>query len=645
MAVADEDRQAKAYGAVATGPRKGAEKTGYPGSDPVRPDGSAAGGRHRSSAWAACLVVASYLALSIASYWSAWSTSPTTHMQLGGDQFATVWFLRWIPFSLTHGHNPFFTIFGNYPFGVNLLTNTSVPLLGLVGSPVTLLFGPIATYNFWCTAALAGSATAGYFFARRWTTWRPAAWVCGLLYGFSPYQIAQSHGGHLNLTFVVLPPLILLATHDVLVRRQRTPPTAGVVLGLLVVAQFFVSSEVLASTLVVDAVCIIAVLVMGRRSVRAHLRPALVGVAWAAGVSAVLLTYPVWSALRGPGHINGPIQLVPQAYRADLLGPVVPNAFVWLAPAGLVRIADGFANSTAENGSYLGITLLITLAVGAVVLWRRSDVARTAVIGGIAAFVLSLGGWLVVRHPPGAIVSGLPLPERLFARLPLLANTIPVRYSLYVALFAGLLLALVLDRLHATVATRSASAGRSPSASAVLAGAVPLALALVCLVPLAPDLPLPGFADPDTPAYFTSPLLGATPAGSVSILYPYPSSAAPEGELWQAVSGMHFKSPGGYFLVRDGPGHTIGFSPVVSYGADTLTATVLIQLHAGTPPPETPQLRTALLAQFRSWNVRSLVASFESEPRPDGALQFLTWLVGRPPTRDIDVDVWNLLPG
>jgi hypothetical protein len=97
--------------------------------------------------------------------------------------------------------------------------------------------------------------------------------------------------------------------------------------------------------------------------------------------------------------------------------------------------------------------------------------------------------------------------------------------------------------------------------------------------------------------------------------------------------------------VRDGPGHTIGFSPVVSYGADTLTATVLIQLHAGTSPSETPQLRTALLAQFRSWNVRSLVASFESEPRPDGALQFLTWLVGRPPTRDIDVDVWNLLPG
>ncbi|HZM56417.1 MAG TPA: hypothetical protein VFC03_15455 [Acidimicrobiales bacterium] len=635
MAVADDDRHGRA----------GSEGTGHPGSERARPDGGAAGRGHRSPAWATCQVGASYLAVAITLYWSVWSTSPGTHMQLGGDQFATVWFLRWIPFALTHAHNPFFTTFGNYPFGVDLLTNTSVPLLGLVGAPVTLLFGPTASYNLWCTVALAGSATAGYLFARRWTSWRPAAWVCGLLYGFSPYEVAQSHGGHLNLTFVVFPPLILLATHEVVVRRQRAPLTAGVVLGLLVVAQFFVSSEVLASTLVVDAVCVIAVLVMGRRSIWEHLRPTLVGAAWAAGVSAALLAYPVWLALRGPGHINGPIQLVPQAYRADLLGPVVPDAFVWLAPTGMVRIADGFANSTAENGSYLGITLLVTLAVGTVLLWRRSAVARTAAIGGMAAFVLSLGGGLVIRHRPGAVVSGLPLPERLLARLPLLSNTIPVRYSLYVTLFAGLLLALVLDRLHSTVAARSASAGRSPGASALLAGSVPLALALVCLLPLAPDLPLPGVADPNTPAYFASPSLAATPAGEVSILYPYPSSAAPEGELWQADGGMHFKSPGGYFLVPDGPGHAIGFSPIVSYGADTLTATVLVQLHAGTPPPETSQLRTALLAQFRSWNVRSLVASFGSEPRPADALQFLTWLVGRPPVRDVDVDVWILLPG
>src|SRR5664280_2628144 len=48
MAVADEDRQAKAYGAIGTGPRKGAEKTGYPGSDPVRADGV--------RPWVACLL-------------------------------------------------------------------------------------------------------------------------------------------------------------------------------------------------------------------------------------------------------------------------------------------------------------------------------------------------------------------------------------------------------------------------------------------------------------------------------------------------------------------------------------------------------------------------------------------------------------
>src|ERR1700736_2767456 len=134
--------------------------------------------------WKTALVVALFLALAVAFYWNAWASGPTDHMQAGGDQFTTVWYLRWFPFALQHGLNPFFSDFGNYPFGVNLLTNTSVPLLGLVGSPTTLLFGPIASYNALSTLALAGSATAGYAFVRRWTTWRPAALAGGLLYGF-----------------------------------------------------------------------------------------------------------------------------------------------------------------------------------------------------------------------------------------------------------------------------------------------------------------------------------------------------------------------------------------------------------------------------------------------------------------------------
>ena len=590
---------------------------------------------------ATALVVATYVALAVVVYWNVWSAGITTHLQLGGDQYANVWFLRWTPFAVLHGINPLFSTYANYPFGVNLVTNTSSPLLGLLGMPVTLAVGSIATFNVLSTAALAGSATAGYAFARRWTTWRPAAWVAGLLYGFSPYEIGQATG-HLNLTFVVFPPLILLLVHEVTVRQVWSPRRAGITLGLLVTGQFFVSSELLASTVIMGTVCVVAVAVIGRRSLADHLRPAVAGTLWAGGVAVALLAYPVWFAVRGPGSISGPIQLVPEAYRADLLGLVYPGAYVWIAPSTLTRTSAAFANSVVENGSYLGISLVVVVVVSVLVLWRRSVPVRVAAVGGGVAWILSLGGALVVRSAPGASLTGFPLPERVFAHLPLLSNTIPVRYSLYVALFAGLVLAIALDTVHRRVRDRGRPDWlRTPVGSALVPGAV----ALLCLVPLIPAVPLQGIGDPGVPAYFSSPSLARLPAGSVALLYPFPSSSTPQGELWQAQSTLRFKMPGGYFLVPQPPGHAIAFSPTLGYDTDTLTARTLIALAAGTPPPETPALRALLVAQLRSWHVRTLLASTAGVAGPAQSVQFLTWLAGAPPVQDHDVLAWYHLFG
>ncbi|MGC8463709.1 MAG: hypothetical protein ACP5P9_08590, partial [Acidimicrobiales bacterium] len=162
----------------------------------------------RSPAAATVLAIVVYAALAVVVFWHLWTSDPTQVSQPGGDQFSNMWFLEWVPFAIAHGHNPFFSNFANYPFGVNLLTNTSALLLGLAASPITVVWGPVASFNVLLTLALPASATSGYFLARRFTTWRPAAFVAGLLYGFSPYEIAQS-AGHLNLTFVVFPPLVL----------------------------------------------------------------------------------------------------------------------------------------------------------------------------------------------------------------------------------------------------------------------------------------------------------------------------------------------------------------------------------------------------------------------------------------------------
>jgi len=170
-------------------------------------------------------------------------------------------------------------------------------------------------------------------------------------------------------------------------------------------------------------------------------------------------------------------------------------------------------------------------------------------------------------------------------------------------------------------------------------------VAVVCLVPLVPDLPIAGIVDTAAPAYFTSAALSATPSGRVSVLFPYPSSSTPEGQLWQSVAAMHFRSPGGYFLVPQGPQHHIAFTPAVPYAADTLTARVLGRVYLGTPPAETGALRAALLAQLRSWHVSDLVASLDDVPRPAVSLRFLTWLMGGPPATVLGVRIWHHVPG
>ena len=61
-------------------------------------------------------------------------------------------------------------------------------------------------------------------------TWPRAA--AGLLYGFSPFVVAHSSVGHLNLVWAVLPPALLWLLHALLVAPRPPPWRTGVLIGL-----------------------------------------------------------------------------------------------------------------------------------------------------------------------------------------------------------------------------------------------------------------------------------------------------------------------------------------------------------------------------------------------------------------------------
>jgi hypothetical protein len=606
-------------------------------------------GRKRK-AGSALVAAVFYLTLAVVAFWPVWRHHPTSDMQLGGDQWRNVWFLAWVPFALGHGLDPLFSAYANVPTGVNLLSGAGVPVLGLVFAPITLVWGPVATFNVVSTLALAGSAMAAYYLLRRLVQWTPAAFAGGLLYGFSPALVAQAMDGHINLSFEVMPPLILLVLHDLLITDRGTPRRRGVLLGLLVTAQFFISSEILFDTAIVALVGVVVAAVVGRDGLRERLRTAWRSLLPAAGVAVVLLAWPVWFLVRGPAHVAGKLQLVPQAYRSDVAGLAVPDSNQLFKIHGLLPHADQFSTTPGENGAYLGLTLLVALLLG--VIWlRRDHTVIVATVAGIATFVLSLGGALALDNRPRITGSGgaagrLPLPEGVFSHLPLLDNLVPGRLGILVALCAAVVLAVVLERLHSRPSAARSAVGRSGAhakqgrrSSTVV---IPALVAVVALVPLVPTLPFGGIGVSGTPVAYTSPGLGRPGVTPVSLVFPYPSNAFPQPLLWQAEADFDFKMPGGYFLVPQGPQHHLAFSGPLGYATDSPTGETLTGLAQGHVPARSPALRASLDAQLVAWRVTQVIATPATSVDPTASLAFLTWLLG-PPTTSLagGTDVWR----
>ncbi|MCU1490987.1 MAG: hypothetical protein JWM85_2392 [Acidimicrobiaceae bacterium] len=511
----------------------------------------------------ALVAVSSYALLGLVALYSVFpaSTVRLSTCACGGakDPVQTAWFLAWTPFALLHGHGFFVTNWLNYPVGVNLAQNTTMPLLGLLTAPITLTAGPVASENLLRWLAFPLSAWAAFFVARRLTGNAPAAWVAGLLYGFSPYMVAEG-SVHLNLIFVPLPPLIFFAIYELVVNQQRSALRSGLVLGALCAAQFYVSNEVLATTALVAAMAVVLLALLRPLEVPRRLRHALFGGLVAAAVLGVCCGYAISVMTSGPLHYSGPAQPRHSSFGADLLGPILPTSNELLAPGGSARVGSRLVGGTAnvdENGSYLGIPLLVATATLA--LWyRRERRMLFCLLVAVAAFVLSLGRSL---HIDGQVKRlGLSLPFAAVAHLPLMDSVLPARMALYVDFFLAMALALGLaalarDRTARQLRIGAASPGighpdRQRSGRPWLAPVGLGGLLVVSLVSLLPSWPYR--SAPAAPSVGVLTDLGSLPAGSTVLTYPYAAPGTDAPMLWQALTGMRFKLLGGYAL-RRGP--------------------------------------------------------------------------------------------
>jgi hypothetical protein len=567
------------------------------------------------------IVVLTYFGLSAIPYWSFWTAGGTRIAGKGGDLSTDAWFLEWVCYALVHLHNPLVTDWGNYPYGVNGVTNLSMPLLGVLGIPVTLALGAFVTTTLLFTLAFPLSALTAYVLISRWVQWRPAAFGGGLLYGFSPYLAAQG-GSHLNLVFAPLPPLIFLVLSQIASGRARRAWAWGTALALLCAAQFLISAEILVSTVIVGAIGLFVAAAVNRSAARDRWKSAARAIGIASAITAVLLAYPLWLLTAGPARVSGPVQRT-SLYRGNLLAPLIPDSSMHFRVTGWLRLANTFSGTTSENGLYIGLPLLVVLIAGAIAL-RHRPVMKVAALTTIAAFILSLGSRLTVGR---YVWTAVPLPEAVLTHIPILDNTIAARYSLYVMLGAAVIFALTIEALR----ERLHQDGRR-SAQAI--GAACAALACLALLPLVPAWPYAARVA-QVPRYFSSDLVTRVPQGSVAVLYPFPTSGNASPMLWQVAAGMRFKSPSGRFVIP-APGS------VATPASDrqTLVGQTFSQLADGQLPALTPALRLALRAQLRSWDARAVLVQPTGQ-RPALVMPFFEWLLGRPPdARSGGINAW-----
>jgi len=504
-------------------------------------------GRRDGRRWVpAALALVAYLALAVFAYHhTSLFGSARLPQYASGDQVQEVWFLAWPAYAITHGHNPFFTTWMNYPPGVNLADNTSMPLLGVLGLPITLTLGPVATYNLLLVAAFTSSAFAMCLVLRRWVRWWPAAFAGGLLYGFSPFMIGEGNG-HLFLTFAPLPPLILLVLDEIVVRQRRHPVRMGLLLGVLIAAEYYISPEVFAMTVVVGGVGVALLALAHPRSIRPHMGHVIRSLGAGGVLCAAVIAYPIWLMLFGPQHIVGPPHSLASlaAYPGDLLGGIVPTTFQYLGPAQLKAIGDGLTGGDViENGMYLGIPLICVVA-GLTWAFRKVRVLAFASAMVVCTYALTLGPRLTIDGHS----TGIRMPFTILRDIPLVQDILPVRFSLFIQLFAAMALAIALDRLWWKTSAWQARARGGLFCHRWPWAAVTGMIAVVALLPLIPQLPYHG-APTAIAAFVVGSGPDQIPAGSTVLYYPYPDVYATQGLLLQAVDGMGFKIVGGYGIV------------------------------------------------------------------------------------------------
>lgn len=347
------------------------------------------------------------------------------------DSRLFAWSLAWWPHALTSGLNPITTDLLYVPDGYDLLWTTSIPGIALLLWPLTALAGPIGAYNVAMVLAPALSSWIAFLLCREITGRVAPSLVGGFIFGFSSHMLSVYAGGHLHLAWMFLiPAAALLAVRHV--RGRLSTRAYGILMALLVIAEFLISTEVLLTMVLFGIGLLVAAwVVLPER--RPRLTETIKATVIGGAAAAVILSPLLWHVLGSTDRPDVPTE----NGVIDFLNPLFPTELTAAGHSTFAEVAARYTGSEFTRGGYLGIPLLVLVAVWAAGEWRERRREGRLLLGfAVVSMVFALG--------PGLRVTGLTtvlLPWWPMTHLPLFRYVLPHRFMAFVALAIGLAVA------------------------------------------------------------------------------------------------------------------------------------------------------------------------------------------------------------
>ncbi|WIG60730.1 MAG: hypothetical protein OJF49_003478 [Ktedonobacterales bacterium] len=429
VAVLDRTRTAEAVATL----RAARERLGQRLEDALRPWRTRAERLPRWTPVAAALVI--YLVIALGYFW--WpihSHFDTMAINYGmPDLGQNLWYLKWWPYAVSHGLNPFVTYKMWQAFGYNLSWQTSIPGLSLLALPLTTTAGVVVAYNSWIILSFALTAWTTFILCYHLTRQVWASLIGGYLFGFSGYMLAQ---GTAHIHLIVLFPVPLLIYLAVLRYQGRISRRRFLLLTPLPLLLFFlVSVEEFALVAIFAYIALGLYFLLDAKQRQQTLRLAIELTAAFLITALVLSPYLYYMVV---GYATGIVHVL-HTYSGDALGFVIPTQI--FRPLYKYFSAMPLAGGNqGERDTYLGLPLAALMIVFAIKRWDK-PIGKLLALMALISVLFTLGPDVYI-----AKVQTIPSPLRYVYRLPLIQKSLPVRYAMFVDLIGALIAALWLAK-------------------------------------------------------------------------------------------------------------------------------------------------------------------------------------------------------